>query len=166
MCHPPFGVIKSALTTPPQMLRSICMGMWWVESSHLCSKVNENVPPDTTEPVLLPHHPPPPGGTPPVSCSLRQFLTEPANVQMQRREQPDWGIPCPTPPPATMPEKPPHLGALNSSAWEERQKSGTASPVERGKNHQGTLGHLHPQRKRDYFRTAMWISNFWPRRRS
>lgn len=50
-------------------------------------------------------------------------------------------------PPATMPEKQPHLGALNSSAWKERQKSGVASPIKRGKKHQGTLGHLHPRRK-------------------
>lgn len=39
----------------------------------------------------------------------------------------------PAPPPATMPEKQPHLGALNSSAWEEGPKSGAASPVKRGK---------------------------------
>ena len=112
-----------------------------MESTHLCSEGNENVPPDSTEPVL-PVHPPPPGGTLPMSFSLRQFL-ESANVQMQRREHQIGKFPAP---PATMPEKQPHLGALKS-AWKERQKSGAASPIKRGKNRQGTLGHLHPQRK-------------------
>lgn len=83
----------------PPVLRSICVRIWGVGSTHLRSEDTENVQPDTPEPFLPQVQPPPPGGTAPVSIPLGS-LYQSTSVQMQSRESIQiWKSPPPHRPP-------------------------------------------------------------------